>query len=75
MSTIIFVASLIMLFSVEWRLATLTLITLAVSLTLPKMLGRRAQKSAYQRKNYEAQVSATIQENTRTPPPSRCIAT
>ena len=62
-SSLILGGSLILIFAVEWRLATLTLGALIVSLTVPRILSRRAHDRAYDRKACEANVSAAIQES------------
>ncbi len=62
-SSLILGGSLILLFAVEWRLATLTLVALFVSLTVPRILSRRAHARAYDRKTCEAEVSAAVQES------------
>ncbi len=55
--------SLILLFWVEWRLATLTLGALAISVILPRGLSGRARDRAYERKSSEAEVAAAVQES------------
>lgn len=62
-STFILVGSLVLLFAVEWRLASLTLVALVVSLAVPRALGRRAHALAYDRKAREAAVAAAVQES------------
>ena len=62
-SSLILSGSLVLLFVVEWRLATLTLLALFVALALPRVLGRRAHDRAYARKAAEAEVSAAVQES------------
>ena len=62
-SGIVLVASVILLFAIEWRLALITFASLPIALIGPRILGKLAQKENYQRKNYEAKVSSSINEN------------
>ena len=62
-STLILGGSLVLLFTVEWRLATVTLVALFLSLALPRVLGRRAHERSYERKTSEGEVAAAVQES------------
>lgn len=55
--------SLILLFVIEWRLATLTLGALVGAYMLPRLLSPRARDRAFDRKESEGEVTAAIQES------------
>ncbi len=61
-SAMILIASVGLLFAVEWRLALVTFAVLPGALYGPKLLGARAQWHSYDWKRQEARVAATIQE-------------
>ena len=52
-----------LLFFMEWRLALVTFAVLPVALIGPRLLSGRAQQASYDRKNVEARVTTTVQEN------------
>jgi ATP-binding cassette, subfamily B, bacterial len=53
----------IVLFTVEWRIALITLVGLLLCVTLPRRLARKTAKMGYQFKNKEARLAQTVQEN------------
>lgn len=61
-SAMILVLSVAALFFMEWRLALMTFAALPIALLGPRLLGGKAQKKNYDRKEYEALVSSTLQE-------------
>jgi len=61
-SSLILVFSVGALFFMEWRLALMTFASLPVALVGPRILGSKAQKRNYDRKEYEALVAGTLQE-------------
>ncbi len=61
-SALILLASVLLLFAVEWRLALVTFAALPVVLFGPRLLGTRAQWLSYECKKYEARVAAAIHE-------------
>ncbi|MEM6795626.1 MAG: ABC transporter transmembrane domain-containing protein [Acidobacteriota bacterium] len=62
-SSINLLASLVLLFLVDWRLAALTLGLLVAAFLIPRLLSPRARDQAYERKRSEAEVAAAIQES------------
>ena len=68
------VASTLLLFVVEWRLALVTLIALPVGLAGPYLLGSQVTNSSYRLRQDEAKVLSTIQENISAQPVIRNFA-
>ncbi len=62
-SFIVLVASVTLLFVIEWHLALITFACLPIALIGPRILSGKAQTENYQRKNSEAEISAVISEN------------
>lgn len=65
-SSAILISSVVLLFFLEWRLALATFIMLTITLIGPKLVGKRAQKSSYERKQWEANVIGTVEEDIHT---------
>ena len=57
------VFSAILLFTLEWRLASLAMLVFPLSLLGPRFIVPRASVASYDRKQQEAQVVTTVQEN------------
>ncbi len=55
-------ASLLLLFYIEWRLALLTLTGMIFSALAPKRLSKKAEKANYERKGQDGKVGTFIQE-------------
>lgn len=53
----------IVLFTVEWRIALITLLGLLLCVTLPIRLERKTARMGYDFKNKEARHAQTVQEN------------
>jgi ATP-binding cassette subfamily B protein len=53
----------IVLFTVEWRIALITLLGLLLCVTLPRRLAGKTATMGYDFKNREAQLAQTVQEN------------
>jgi len=53
----------IILFAIEWRVALLALIGVPLCLVGPRLIGPRAQRSGYEMKRKQAEISSTVQEN------------
>ncbi len=60
--TLILGVSTVLLFTMEWRLALLTVALLPVAVAVPSMLGARARAASYERSLQDARVASTIQE-------------
>src|SRR4029077_19847458 len=56
------VVSVVLLFLLDWRLALVTLVALPLTLLGPNLLGPRAVRAGYVRKQDEGRVSATLQD-------------
>lgn len=56
------IASLILLFYIEWRLATMTLLGLALGSLIPRKFSGRANQKSYERKNQEGVLGTFVQE-------------
>ncbi|GAB4208840.1 MAG: ABC transporter ATP-binding protein [Roseiflexaceae bacterium] len=61
-ATVRVVLSLIILFVLEWRLALVVLVAFPAGLLGPRLFGKRAAQASGQRKQAEAQVLGTLQE-------------
>jgi len=55
-------ASLLLLFYIDWQLAALTLVGLVLSSMGPKRLSGQAEKKSYERKNQEGELNGFVQE-------------
>ncbi len=55
-------ASLFLLFYIEWRLALFTLCGMMLTAFAPKRFSKRAEKASYERKGQDGKISAFIQE-------------
>ncbi|MGH7267519.1 MAG: ABC transporter transmembrane domain-containing protein [Candidatus Rokuibacteriota bacterium] len=56
-------ASIVLLFTLEWRLALLALAVLPIIFIGPRLFGRKAAEAAYAQQQDSAVVSSTLQEN------------
>lgn len=53
----------IVLFTIEWRIALITLVGLLLCVILPKRLTKKVANMGYESKNKEARLAQTVQEN------------
>ena len=60
--------STVVLMTLEWRLALLTLAGLFLCVTVPRRFGRRAAAASYEKKAAEADLASVIQENASSQP-------
>ena len=65
-SAIVLALSVGLLFFIEWRLALITFASLPIALVGPRLIGGKAQRQNYERKDYEATVNAVLTENVGT---------
>ncbi|MGB0257340.1 MAG: ABC transporter transmembrane domain-containing protein, partial [Coraliomargarita sp.] len=62
-SSIVLVLSVGLLFVIEWRLALLTFISLPIALIGPRIIGAKAHRQNFDRKEYEALLTSELAEN------------
>lgn len=60
------VASLLLLFLIDWRLAAFTLSGMGLSAIAPRRLAKKAEKASYDRKGQDGKISAFVQETLAT---------
>jgi ATP-binding cassette subfamily B protein len=57
------IASGVILFAIEWRIALLTFIGIPLCLVGPRLIGPKAQRLGYEMKLKQAEIASTVQEN------------